>query len=165
MFNKIKDKLSEYDYIYFFNVNMLVTKEVGEEVLPNESNNYLMGVNHPGFYNKQKEEFPYERNSNSQCFIPLNEGNYYFQGCFNGGRSKEFLEMSEILQNKTDIDIKNGIIPIFHDESMLNWYYKDKNPLLLPSDYAYPEMWSIPFKRIIIQRDKQNYGGHEYLRS
>lgn len=165
MFNKISEKLKNFDYLFFFNINMLAVKEVGEEILPTKENNFLMGVNHPGFYNKEKAEFPYERNLKSQFFISSEKGNHYFQGCFNGGTAESFLEMSKILAEKADIDMKNNIIPIWHDESMLNWYYKDKNPLLLPSDYAYPETWNLPFKKIIVQRDKQKYGGHEYLRS
>jgi hypothetical protein len=55
-------------------------------------------------------------------------------------------------------------MPIWHDESALNWYYLDKSPLLVDSSYAYPEGWSIPFNKKIIQRNKNNYGGYDYLR-
>lgn len=165
MFNKMKEELLKNDYLFFFNVNMLAVKEIGDEVLPGKENDFLMGVNHPGFYHRPNIDFPYERNPKSECYIPMDEGKFYYQGCFNGGKSDVFLEMSQKLEEKTDLDLKNGIIPLFHDESMLNWYYKDKNPLLMPPSHAYPEMWNLPFKKIMVQRDKQNYGGHDYLRS
>jgi hypothetical protein len=61
-------------------------------------------------------------------------------------------------------DLKNNIMPIWHDESALNWYFLNKTPLLVDCSYAYPESWEIPFKKKIIQRDKNKYGGYEYLR-
>lgn len=164
MFNSISEKLTG-DFTYFFNANMLFVNEVCEEVIPNENNNWLMGVNHPGFFNKTPLQFTYERNRNSQFYIPFGEGKYYYQGCFNGGRTKEFLEMSKILETKIEIDISNGIIPVWHDESALNWYYNNINPLLVSPSYAYPESVSINFQKKIVQIDKSKIGGHSYLRS
>jgi hypothetical protein len=164
MFNKISDELIKEDYLFFLNANMLFTDYVNDEVLPKEGNNFLMGVNHPGFFNTVKENFSYERRPESVFYIPLNKGEYYYQGCFNGGSSKQFLKMSKILDDMINIDLSNGIIPIWHDESALNWYYLDKSPLLVDSSYAYPEGWSIPFDKKIIQRNKTNYGGYDYLR-
>jgi hypothetical protein len=164
MFNKISDELIKEDYLFFLNANMLFTDYVNDEVLPKEGNNFLMGVNHPGFFNTIKENFSYERRPESVFYIPLNKGEYYYQGCFNGGSSKEFLEMSKILDDMINKDLDNNIMPIWHDESALNWYYLNKSPLLVDSSYAYPEGWSIPFDKKIIQRNKTNYGGYDYLR-
>jgi hypothetical protein len=164
MFNKIGEQLINEDYLFFLNANMLFTDEVNEEVIPKEDNNFLMGVNHPGFFNTNKENFSYERRPESVFYIPLDKGKYYYQGCFNGGSSKEFLKMSKILDDMINTDLSNGIMPIWHDESALNWYYLDKSPLLVDSSYAYPEGWSIPFNKKIIQRNKNNYGGYDYLR-
>jgi hypothetical protein len=164
MFNKISDELINENYLFFLNANMLFNSNVGDEVLPIENNNFLMGVNHPGFFNMTKEKFTYERRSESVFYIPLNKGEYYYQGCFNGGISEEFLKMSKILADMINIDLNNNIMPVWHDESALNWYYLNKSPLLLDSSYAYPEGWSIPFDKKIIQRNKTNYGGYDYLR-
>jgi hypothetical protein len=164
IFEKHRNYLIKEEFLFFLNANMKFIDEVNEEVLPEEKNNYLMGVNHPGFYDKTKENFTYERRTESVFYIPIDEGHFYYQGCFNGGRTFEFLEMSKILSDMINIDLKNGIIPIWHDESALNWFYLKKNPLLVDCSYAYPENWSIPFKRKIIQRDKNNYGGYTHLR-
>lgn len=164
LFKQEYESLIKEDYLFFLNANMVCTSEVGDEVLPNEINDFLMGVHHPGFYQTQRDNYTYERNPNSKFYIPFNQGTYYYQGCFNGGRSNEFLEMSKILSELIDVDVENGIIPVWWDESALNWYFKDKSPLLVNPGYSYPEGWSLPFESKIVQRDKNKYGGYNYLR-
>jgi len=165
MFNSKKDILSNEDYLFFFNANMSFVDYVNEEILPTEENDNLMAVNHPGFYNARKEVFTYERRKESQFYIPNTEGKLYYQGCFNGGKSNVFLEMSQKLADMIDIDLNNNIIPIWWDESALNWYYKDKNPLAVPPSYAYPESWTLPFDKKIVQLDKNKFGGYNFLRN
>jgi hypothetical protein len=165
MFNRISEQLNQYDYLFFLNANMLVSEQIDVSILPGIENDNLIGVIHPGFYNSEKQLFPYERRGESSLFINQNEGRYYFQGCLNGGKSHDFLNMSSILDKKIEEDLKNGIIPIWHDESALNWYYKDKNVLAVNPGYAYPESWNIPFVKKIIQLDKNKWGGHQYLRN
>jgi len=162
MFNSLK--LDSNDFMYFLNANMEVVSEIGEEVIPHESNDYLMGVQHPGYYNVSNQFFPYERNLLSRFYIPAG-GKFYFQGCFNGGRVKEFLNMSKELSAMIYSDLSIGHIPLWHDESALNWYYIFRNPLVLNPSYAYPENWNIPFSKKIVQLDKTKFGGHEALRS
>ena len=164
MFNSIKDQLFNEDYLFFFNANMRFFDYVNEEIIPKKENNFLIGVNHPGYYSSHKEQFSYERRESSLFYIPLTDGKYYYQGCLNGGKSENFLEMSQILSDMIDKDLKNNIIPIYHDESALNWYFKDKNPLLMSPSYAYPESWSLPFKKIIVQMDKTKFGTYDELR-
>ena len=164
LFKQKHESLIKEDYLFFLNANMLCVSEVGDEIIPNQNSDFLMGVHHPGFYNKSNNEYTYERNINSKFNIPYGQGTYYYQGCFNGGRSKEFLEMSDKLSGLIDVDLSNGIMPIWHDESALNWYFKDINPLLVNPGYSYPEGWSIPFDSKIIQRDKNKFGGYDYLR-
>ena len=84
--------------------------------------------------------------------------------------------MCENLAQLTRIDLANGVIPLWHDESMLNKYLLDKNPLIMPVNYLYPEgkwmpcRWrkNNPFKDNIkiLSTDKTNprYGGQDYLR-
>lgn len=165
MFHDQRRKLSENNYLFFLNANMIVVDQVGEEILPQEENDYLVGVQHPGFYNQSCIHFPYERNDESEFCMAYGEGRQYFQGCFNGGEAGEFLKMSETLNYKIEKDLSSDIIPIWHDESALNWYYDKRNPLVLDSGYAYPENWNIPFDKKIIQLDKAALGGHNELRS
>jgi hypothetical protein len=162
MFNKVQPK---GDYVYFFNANMLVVDDVGEEVIPNRSDDYLVGVLHPCYFKSTTNSYPYERRTASKFFIPFGYGRCYYQGCFNGGSTKEFMEMSRVLATDIDEDLNNGIIPIWHDESALNHYYSYWNPLSLPPSYAYPESYQLDMPKKIIQLDKSKLGGHEFLRS
>jgi hypothetical protein len=165
MFNSIKDTLLNENYLFFFNANMKFVDYVNEEILPNEENDNLMAVNHPGFYNSPKGNFTYERRPQSRFYIPYNEGTIYYQGCLNGGKSDVFLDMTEKLAGMIDEDLSNDIIPVWWDESALNWYYKDKNPLAVSPSYAYPEGWNLPFEKKIIQLDKNKFGGYNFLRN
>lgn len=164
MFNSIENIL-DGDYVFFFNANMLFVDHVGVEVIPTSENDYLMGVIHPGYFNRPVVSFPYERSKLSNFYIPFDSGSNYFQGCFNGGRKEDFMKMSNLLESKIDDDGRNGIIPIWHDESALNWYYSSRNPLKLSYLYAFPESYNKVDGVKIIQLDKSKLGGHDFLRS
>lgn len=137
MFDAFKDLIGEMDYVFFMNANMKIVSPVDDSILPKENQCGIVVTEHPGYY--KKDGFPYENNIRSGFFVKPTERKIYFQGCFNGGRSQEFLKMSEILKIKIDTDLQNEIIPIWHDESALNWYLINKDPLVLPPVYAYPE--------------------------
>jgi len=73
--------------------------------------------------------------------------------------------MSEILSKNIDGDLEKNLIPVWHDESYLNWYYSKKNPLLLSYNYIYPEGLQLPnMNPIMYQRDKWKYMDKENLR-
>lgn len=137
MFTEFSEILLENDYIFFMNANMKIVSEVDPSILPEENSCGIVATLHPGYY--EKSDLPYENNTRSEFYVPLNKRNLYFQGCFNGGITSKFLEMSKILKDKMDIDMKNNIIPIWHDETAMNWYLVEKKPKILPPIYAYPE--------------------------
>lgn len=137
MFDAFKDVIGEMDYVFFMNANMKVTSVVDESILPKENQCGIVVTEHPGYY--KKLTFPHEDRAISEFYVNPNERKIYFQGCFNGGRSQEFLKMSGILKTKMDRDLSKSIIPAWHDESALNWYLINKDPLILPPVYAYPE--------------------------
>ena len=165
MFNKISEDLIKEDYLFFLNANMLLLNEVNEEIIPKQEDGFLMGVHHPGFYKTPKEHFTYERRPESLFYISPPDGKYYYAGGFNGGNSEEFLKMSQTLDSMINIDLSNRIMPIWHDESALNWYFKDRQPLVVGPEYICPEGWSMGPEIKIIQKNKHNYGGHDFLRS
>lgn len=67
MFLQIEKELKTFDYLSFFNANMLFVAPVGREILPEGED--LCAVLHPGFYNKPKYLYPYERNVKSTAYI------------------------------------------------------------------------------------------------
>lgn len=165
MFDSIGNVLVEMDYLFFFNINMVFNSNIGTEVLPSSQHNYLAGVKHPGYYRNKINDFPYERCEDSTACISIGEGKYYYQGCLSGGRTYEYLEMCTIIKTNINLDLENGIIATWHDESHLNKFYLDKKIRTLSPSYAYPELLNLPFKKRIIQLDKSKLGGHNFLRS
>lgn len=164
IFLKVESKLRNCDYLFFFNANTRFIASVDDEILPGKTNNGLAAVIHPGFWNANRDDFTYERNAGSTAFIDFGNGEYYFMGALNGGESNAYLEMINILKDNIDKDLQNGIIALWWDESHLNHYLLDKNPLALSPSYCYPEDYRIPFTPKLIILNKLKYGGHNFLR-
>ena len=162
IFLKVREKLQTFDYAYFFNANMLFVAPVGEEILPMKEG--LMVVQHPGYYNKPRKKYPYEKDPNSGAFIPETEGKYYAMGGLNGGRADKYLEMIETLQRNIATDLSRDVIAVWHDESHLNRYIIGRDVLVLPPSYGFVEEWELPFEPKIIIRNKTKWGGHDFLR-
>jgi len=168
VFSGIKDQLKAFDYIFFFNANMLFTQAVmPKEFLPTGiTDDGLMATLHPGYFNQPVSNFPYEQEQPaSKAYINKGEGKHYFMGGLNGGTSVAYLQLIESLKNNTQVDLDNKIIAKWHDESQLNKYMLDKNPKILSPAYGYPEGRKLPFEPRIIIRDKNKYGGHSFLRN
>jgi hypothetical protein len=162
-FINIIDVLQKYDFIFFFNANCKFCIPINVSILPMQKNSLLV-VQHPGFYNKKQSEFPYERNQLSQAYIPYDHGKYYICSGINGGYADTYCTLIEELYKAAELDEKNGIIALWHDESHLNRYILDKEYKMLSPSYCYPENSKLPFKEIVRVRDKNLHGGHNYLR-
>ena len=166
IFKTIRGQLEEMDYIYFFNGNMLFLEAIDEEILPTVEKPLLM-VQHPGFYEKSRKDFTYETNDKSLAYIPADEGEVYVMGGLNGGLAENYLELIDELGRRIEIDKTNDVIALWHDESHLNRYAIDfeSSVKILDSSYGYPEGWDLSFSPKILIRDKNNYGGHDFLRN
>ncbi len=168
VFSGIKEKLQAFDYIFFFNANMLFVQTVNpEEFLPDgKKDDGLMVTLHPGYFNQPRSNLPYEQEqAASKAYITRAEGKYYFMGGLNGGKSEAYIKLIESLKINTQVDLNHNIIAKWHDESHLNKYMLDKNPKVLSPAYGYPEGRKLPFEPKIIIRDKNKYGGHSFLRN
>lgn len=174
-FDGIKDKLKEYDYIYFLNGTMMPLQEINEEIFPTEEQAVAVTIRAADFRRKNLSWARYSRNKKSRSYVSLNEGKYYVMGGFNGGTSRGFLKLIEILKSWTDEDIKNNVVPRWHDESMLNRYVinlfnQGKKPLVLFPVYSLYEDKSYhrgiefqPFAKMIVL-DKSLRGGSSFFR-
>ena len=130
-----KEFILQHDYCFYFDVDMRIDSLVGSEVLGD-----LVATKH--FYKiwESPNQFSYERNSKSLAFIPYDEGKAYYAGGFNGGKTSKFIEMSEVIADRVNKDLDNGIVSIWHDESHMNRYMIDNPPTLeLSPEYCYPE--------------------------
>ena len=171
-FDAIKEKLKEFDYIYFLNGDAKPVRPINEEIFPTEEQEIMVTM-HSWFYLENKNDYPYDRNSKSKSYIPYDEGKFYVTGAFNGGTSQGFLKMTSIIKEWTDTDIKNDVIPLWHDESMINkylfTYFNQQNPLILFPEYVitepnvYEALNEFPnFKMVLVDKNKE--GGRDFLR-
>ena len=178
-FDKIANQLKNYDYIYFLNGTMLPVSDINEEIFPSEKQEFMVTI-HPGYFRASPQKFPYDRNPKSKAYIMKGEGRYYVMGGFNGGTSAGFLKLIKTLKKWTDEDLENDVIPLWHDESMLNRYLattmiEGGSPLILLPEYAIPEQGKkgaggyshlkefLDYTKMYIL-EKTNYGGHSFLR-
>lgn len=164
MFCNIKDKLLNYDYIYFFNANAQFITKISDNILPNKHEK-LVVAQHFGMQNMDPIFYEYDRNPRSTAYVRWGEeGKDYIQACFIGAEAKAFIEMSELLNNNIKIDEKQNIVARWHDESHINKYIIDKPYRLLPVSYVYPEVLKLPIKPMILMRDKTKFADLHILR-
>jgi hypothetical protein len=165
MFSSVSNELKNIDYIFFLNADFLFVENItAEEFLPID-NEELVACIHPGYFDKKKSKFPYEKNKESLAFIQKNEGKFYFAGGINGGKTTKFIKAIDQLKSNIDIDLKNNIIAIWHDESHWNKYLVDKleKVKILHPGFLYPESFDIPFDKKIVIRDKRKYFDYSHI--
>ncbi len=170
MFKKIEDELKKNDYIFFFNANARFVDYVKDEILPFDVESGLTAVLHQGYYKLKHIDYPYERNIRSKACIPFYKGENYFMGGFNGGTSKDYLRLINILRENINTDLRKGVIAIWHDESHLNKYLLNKKIKKLSPEYGFQESLSGDFKQQpefklkVLILDKNKFGGYSFLR-
>ena len=149
-FLSIKEALKNYDYVYYLDADMKIVDYVGKEVLTD-----LLGVQHPGFV-VNKQGTPEDKQKESTAYLEKKNVVQYCCGGFQGGSPKEYLKLSEIISHNIDIDDKNNILAVWHDESHVNRYFADNPPTkILNAGYCAPESaWQVPFPYKIIALDK-----------
>lgn len=167
-FVRVKEKLFRTGgYTFFFNANALFVSDVTDElIIPGNENGYLVGVEHPGYLSKPFFIKPFERRSILSCKVPFFYSGVYFQGCLNGGRTSEYLDLIVRCSAATTLDLKKNMIAKVHDESYLNWYFSRQvsKPLTLDSSFAWPEQYNEIKDKKIIMRDKNKCDWYEGIK-
>lgn len=127
-----KEELMKYDLLLYLDVDLKVVSKVGREMVGD-----LVAVQHPGFYGKTNGT--YERRRTSTAYVPATIKAPYYCGGLQGGRPEHYLKACEIMSKNIDIDKKNSIIAIWHDESHWNKYLSENKPeTSLDPSYCYP---------------------------
>ena len=112
-FTKNTKQYKDVDILLYLNSNVVFTKEIQlSEIDPKEQN--LIAFVHPG-----ADITSYEKNKESTAFI-TKPNKHYFMGGALGGKTKEFIKVSENIKNGIKKDSKNNILAIYHDESHWN---------------------------------------------
>ena len=82
-----------------------------------------------------------------------------------GGKVLEVCAMMDTLMERTNLDLKNDIIAVWHDESHINKYFIENKNLVntLGPEYAYPEVFAVycDFEPKIIHLAKDNSKYHK----
>lgn len=147
LFLQIEEKLKEYDYIFYCDVDMKFIGIVGDEILGPD----LTAAPHPGYAIRKEYYPPYEPNEMSACYIPrpgrvIQENGKqrfrpeYYAGGLQGGTSKSFIQAMKGCKELIDKDLKMGYIPIWNDETAWNKYLFENTPTtMLNPSYIYPD--------------------------
>ena len=142
---KQKERLLKFSHVFYLDVDMLVNSSITAEEICADG---MTVVQHPGY----PETF--ERNPKSTAFVKEDDTVHsYYQGCFVGGRTDYFIRFCETITKNIDIDDRNGIVAIYHDESQMNRYMIDNPPAKIlspaycfpgPAHIRFPERWHMP---------------------
>ena len=154
LFLQQEEKLKDFDYIFYIDVDMRITDWIGEEILGEG----LTIAQHPMYTLRRNYLPPYEPNPESQAFIPRlgriiveNEKKrlepVYAAGGFQGGKTDDFIKAMKIMKKWTEEDFSKNYIPIWNDESIWNSYlFRLTGTGILPSStivlspsYIYPD--------------------------
>jgi hypothetical protein len=118
-----REHLADRDYVYHLDLNTRVVDKVGEEIFTP-----LVGVAHPGYFNKARREFTYETRSQSRACVGEHEGSTYFYGKFQGGERCRFLDACGVMAGWIQADGELGLTARWKDESHWNRYLIDHPP-------------------------------------
>lgn len=153
----IKELLGMYDYIFYLNGNYKALAPIhSSEILPCEADGWITALSFSHYLSIPTDEYAYDRNMNSNAFIPFDLGERYYQSGFYGGRTSEFVLLSEILKKETQIDLDKGVIARFHDESYLNRFLVGKSPKIINERIAYHNFWNscMSYKGIFLNKEQ-----------
>jgi hypothetical protein len=128
-FISAKKEILESDFSFYIDVDSIFRKPLTLSDMI-KSDIGLIGTLHPGFVLVETWNplgTP-ELNPRSRAFIEVGKNKHYFCGGFFGGDSNSFIKMSEKIKENIDLDLNDGIIAIWHDESHINRYFMDNPP-------------------------------------
>nr|XP_055054017.1 globoside alpha-1,3-N-acetylgalactosaminyltransferase 1-like [Misgurnus anguillicaudatus] len=139
---KILEKLTkseldnDIDYIFCLDVDTKFYGRWGPETLGR-----LVGVIHPWFYDYPRDQFTYERRPESQAFIPVEEGDYYYTAAAFGGTVQEVYKLTKTCREQQSIDAAKSIEAIWQEESHVNKYFLYNKPSkLLSPEYLWRDI-------------------------
>ncbi len=139
----------DLDYMFACDVDMRFVDLVGDEIL-----GMRVATQHPGYVGRRGT---YETNPKSQAYVHPHEGSIYFAGGFYGGSKDEFIAMNRTLLERISVDLDQGIMPLWHDESHLNRYFIDYKPtIILSPSYCYPEGWNLNYHQRLLALNKNH---------
>lgn len=143
------ERLAQSDYVFYCDADMQFVQPVGREILGN-----LTAVCHQYFCNQPRYKWTYETRPESRAYIPGNEGQHYYAGGFQGGRSQVFIEAMQTMRDAIDDDAQRGLTAVWHDESHWNHYllYSREPDVKLSPAYCTDEGNPVPDAKLLAKR-------------
>lgn len=135
LFLQQEEKLKEYDYIFYCDIDMVFANYIGDEILGQG----LTAALHPMYALRKNFNAPFEPNPESAAYVPFY--NTYYAGGFQGGKADNFIKAMKAMKKTIDLDFeKRNYIARWNDESHWNKYLKDNPPAItLSPAYIYPD--------------------------
>ena len=129
-----EERLKEYDYIFYCDIDMLFVDSVGDEIFGEG----LTAAQHPMYAIRKEYMAPVEPNVNSTAYFKVPK--YYYAGGFQGGRTKDFIAAMKVMRGNIETDLNNNYIARWNEESHWNKYLFDNPPaVVLTPSYIYPD--------------------------
>lgn len=149
---KNSEQINQCEYLFYLDADLLVVESINKFHFP-----ALFAVSHPGNHLDQNF-WDVETNEESTAYLNPDIRGHYVQGCFWGGKTKNVLDMCEVLYHNYAIDLEKGIIAKWYDESHLNRYFFDNQEITstVSSSYSYPTGYDLPIEKIILHREKNS---------
>ncbi len=162
----LQDILTKYDYLILLNANMQFLRPIPSAAF--EGADFTLWT--ATAEGDDPEQMPFERREASTAYIPYGtKAEKYLSSRFIVGRTEPFLRMSRDLRDRTEADLRNGIIALWHDESMENaffYHYGEEYTLRYvgPELIAIEELLKEGETTSAIFCNKDKYGGNVGVR-
>jgi len=146
-----REWLSQYDYMYYMDVDSEIVNPITDDI-------YADGIVVTLCPHYVGTSGTPDTNPASTAYLPHHRVKQYVGGSFQGGRTKEYLEMCEVLDRNIDADAARGVLAIWHDESHLNRYVADHPPAkVLSTEYRCPRPQARSEKTFILSYAKPGF--------
>lgn len=147
LMQKHRHEWCDGDYAYLLLAKLSVRTRVGEEILGE-----LVGVLHPGFHEKPRSNYSYEKRLTSAAGVSAEEGVAYYTSSFQGGSVASYGQALEQLCAQHSQDEDQGLRAVWGEESHWNRYLIDHPPtLVLSPAYAWTQAVAKEFSGVIVQ--------------
>ncbi|MCM0717987.1 alpha-1,2-fucosyltransferase [Parabacteroides sp. W1-Q-101] len=151
----VREQLKTFDFLFYINANYKIQEPIYcNEILATAENGYLSVLSFDFFADRHPDTYTYDRNPRCRAYIPYGKGTRYYQACFYGGRTSEMLALAIWCAESTRIDLSNGIMALWHDESYLNKYLLERHPKVISMAYCKPEEFDGASKAILRDKNK-----------
>jgi len=147
VFLQQEQKLKDYDYIYYCDIDMLFANYIGDEIISD-----LVAAQHPMYALKKDLWMPSEPNPESTAYIKrpgqiINDNGkprfmpQYYAGGFQGGKAKNFIDAWKVIKKNIDEDEnKLNYHALWNEQAHWNKYLFDNPPtLVLTPSFIYPD--------------------------